>query len=180
LPSPTTAAQGLHLQLLQTPLGGRGGAPPCARGPREGAAPCARGATRRGRAREGGGGVARRGEEGEGKREREGEGSSPRGPNPAITVSKGHHMERERWRIGGCYAGKSNERKGEKGRGRAWGRGRAPGAGGPERAGWDKLGRVGSQAGTEAPNTRDHRSESKSWNKTKQNTRLSTTSDKEI
>jgi hypothetical protein len=99
---------------------------------------------------------------------------------PAITVSKGHHMERERWRIGGCYAGKSNERKGEKGRGRAWGRGRAPGAGGPERAGWDKLGRVGSQAGTEAPNTRDHRSESKSWNKTKQNTRLSTTSDKEI
>jgi hypothetical protein len=43
-----------------------------------------------------------------------------------------------------------------------------------------RLGRAGSRARTEAHNTRDHRSESKSRNETEQNTRLSTTSDKEI
>jgi hypothetical protein len=91
-------------------LGAEGGALPCARRLGEGAALRARGAARwgraregageghrrapggraarRGHAREGAGEVARRGEEGEGKREGEGEGSSPRGPNPAITVSK--------------------------------------------------------------------------------------------
>jgi hypothetical protein len=96
----------------------------------------------------------------------------------------GHHRERERWRIGGCCTGKSNERKGEKGGGGAHGggagrRGRV-GQSGPAGPGWAGLGRARSWAGTEAHSTRDHRLESKSWNEIEQNTRLSTTPDKEI
>jgi hypothetical protein len=133
-----------------------------------------------------GGGVAHRGEEGEGKierereREREGELTSGSKSGDHRLQNLGHHGERERWRRGGCYAGKLNERKGEKGGGRAWGRGRASEARGPERAGWAGLGRAGSRAGTEAHNTREHRSESKSRNETERNMRLSTASDKEI
>jgi hypothetical protein len=65
--------------------------------------------------------------EGEGKGERKEEGggkSSPRvqirrSPSPKPRVPRGR--ERERWRRGGCCAGKLNERKGEKGGGRTWG-----------------------------------------------------------
>jgi hypothetical protein len=89
----------------------------------------------------------------------------------------GHHKERVRWRRGGCCAGKSNERKGEKGGDAHIGEGQGTGG---TRARAGRLGWAGSRAGTEAPNTRNHRSESKSRNETKQNTRLSTTSDKEI
>jgi hypothetical protein len=59
----------------------------------------------------------------------------------------------------------------ERREGRAWGRGRASRARGPERVSWVGLGRAGSRAGTEAHNTRDHRSEFKSRNETEQNTR---------
>jgi hypothetical protein len=86
----------------------------------------------------------------------------------------GHHGERERWRRGGCCAGKSNERKG----GGRMGRGRAPRARGLERAGWAGLGRAGSRRGAKTHDTHNHRSESDSRNVTKQNTRLNTTSDK--
>jgi hypothetical protein len=55
------------------------------------------------------------------------------------------------------------------------GEGRASRACGPERAGWARLGRAESRAGTEAHNRRDHISKSKSQNETEQNTRLSTT-----
>jgi hypothetical protein len=48
----------------------------------------------------------------------------------------GHHRERERWRIGGCCTGKSNERKGEKGGGRM---GEGQGVGGA----WAIAGRLG-------------------------------------
>jgi hypothetical protein len=68
-----------------------------------------------------GGGVAHRGEEGEGKREREremgGELTSGSKSGDHRLQNLGHHGERERWRRGGCCAGKSNERKGEKGGG---------------------------------------------------------------
>jgi hypothetical protein len=111
--------------------------------------------------RGGGGGVARRGVEGVGKRERErerergGELTSGSKSGDHHLQNLGHHGERERWRIGGCCAGKSNERKGEKGggvhRGGTGARG-APGQAGP--------GRAGSRAGTEAHNTRDHISDS--------------------
>jgi hypothetical protein len=62
----------------------------------------------------------------------------------------GHHRgERERWRRGGCYAGKLNEKKEEKGeRGRAWERGRGARARGLERA---RLGRARSRRGAKNP-----------------------------
>jgi hypothetical protein len=45
-----------------------------------------------------------------------------RSPSPKTRAPRGR--ERERWRRGGCCAGKLNERKGEKGGGpRAWGEG---------------------------------------------------------
>jgi hypothetical protein len=85
-----------------------------------------------------------------GGEEREGEGRGAhlgvqirRSPSPNL----GHHGERERWRRRGCYAGKSNERKGEKG-GARMGRGRASRARGPERAGWAGLGREPGQKPT--------------------------------
>jgi hypothetical protein len=67
----------------------------------------------------------------------------------------GHHgeeRERDRWRRGGCCAGKLNERKEEKGEGaRAWGRGRGARArarAGRARSGWVGLGRVAGQKPT--------------------------------
>jgi hypothetical protein len=59
-------------------------------------------------------------------------------------------------------------------RGGAWGRGRTPGARGP------RPGQAGPHRGSKSYGTHNHRSEFKSWNETEQNTRLSTTLDKEI
>jgi hypothetical protein len=120
------ARQGSHAQGPLT-RGGGGGAPPRARRP--GAAPRARGATRRG-------------EEGEGKRERERGGELTLGSKSGDhrLQNLGHHGERERWRRGGCCAGKSNERNGEKG-GACMGEGQGV-EGARARAG--QLGRAGS------------------------------------
>jgi hypothetical protein len=60
------------------------------------------------------------------------------------------------------------------GEGGAWGRDRTPGAREP------RPGRAGPHRGSKSHGTHNHRSEFKSWNETEQNTRLSTTSDKEI
>jgi hypothetical protein len=95
-----------------------------------------------------------------------------RSPSPKPRAPWG---ERERWRRGGCCAGKSNERKGEKGGGAHGGRDRATGARGPE---WAGLGRAGSRRGAKTLDTHRHRMGTKSRNETKQNTRLNTTSDK--
>jgi hypothetical protein len=56
--------------------------------------------------------------------------------------------------------------------------GQSAGGRGPERPGWAELGRAGSRRGEKTHDTHNHRSESKSRNETKQNARLSTTSDK--
>jgi hypothetical protein len=64
----------------------------------------------------------------------------------------------------------------DQGRGaHAWG-----GAGCQGRVGRAELGRAGPHRGSKPRGTHNHRSEFKSWNETKQNTQLSTTSDKEI
>jgi hypothetical protein len=77
------------------------------------------------------------------ERERDGDGVLTSGSKSGDhrLQNLGHHGERERWRRGGCYAGKSNERKGEEREdgarmGEAW----APGA---RRVGlgWAGLGR---------------------------------------
>jgi hypothetical protein len=81
-------------------LGAGGGVPPRTRGSGEGAAPRAGG---RGRGRERGRG--------------RGELTSGSKSGDHCLQNLGHHRERERWRRGGCCAGKSNERKGEKGGG---------------------------------------------------------------
>jgi hypothetical protein len=118
-----------------------------AQGPRQGAAEEPRcggtGTAPRGRqdARgEGGRGAQgrRKGRE-RGKREREGELTSGI-RNLAITITESPRARggRERWMRGSCCAGKSNERKEERG-GRTWGEGGAPGA---CRA---RLGRVAGQ-----------------------------------
>jgi hypothetical protein len=85
-------------------------------GPRHGGPPGRRAGTR----------TAKRGERERGR----GRESSPWGSkNLAITVTASPRARdgRERWKRGrgSCCAGKSNERKGE--RGRAWGKGGAPG-----------------------------------------------------
>jgi hypothetical protein len=89
------------------------------------------------------GGVARR--EGEGEGDERGEGAHLGIQNPAITITESPRARggRERWKRwrGSCYAGKSNERKGERGGGRAWGEGGAHRAG----LGWVRLGRVTGQ-----------------------------------
>jgi hypothetical protein len=110
------------------------------------------------RARKGAGGGHTQGRR-RGGEERQGEGgkgSSPRGPNPAITVSKtSPRGERERWRRGGCCAGKSNERKGEeREEGARMGEAQAPGVhrAGPGRA---RLGRgLGQKPTTHATTDR--------------------------
>jgi hypothetical protein len=57
----------------------------------------------------------------------------------------GHHGgERERWRRGSCCAGKSNERKGEKGGG-TWGRGRARAIADQAGSRWARLGPTAGQ-----------------------------------
>jgi hypothetical protein len=110
----------------------------------------------------------RRGGEGEGKREGEGEGEG-RGAHLGSKSGDhrlrnlGHHRERERCSRGGCCAGKSNERKGEKGGG-AQGRQGTRGVPGraraePDRAGPDRAG-LGHGPRQKPTNTRDHRSDS--------------------
>jgi hypothetical protein len=81
--------------------------------------------------------------------------------------------ERERWRRGGCCAGELNEGK-RPGEGAHGGGAEVPGARGP--------GRAGPHRGSKSRGTHNHRSESNSRNKirneTKQHKRLSTKSDK--
>jgi hypothetical protein len=127
--------------------------------------------------------------EGERKREREGEGSSPRGskfrrsPSPKPRAPRGEReRERERWeREGGCCTGELNEGKGP-GEGAHIGEGTTPGARGPSwaalcRAG---LGRIAGQ--NPVARTTTDRNPNAKWKSQRDetNTRLNTTSDKEI
>jgi hypothetical protein len=89
--------------------------------------------------------------EGEGKRERErerergGELTSGSKSGDHCLQNLGHHRERERWRRGGCCAGKSNERKGEKGGGAQGGGAVRRGRAGQSELGWVGLGWAASR-----------------------------------